>query len=127
MLGEKFLKWVYMVLFHTSTLALLLFKAFKCSRHSSRKVYRIRMQATGSGQCSPVTEEDARQDKKEKEKYSQQSPCVHLAIMIIRTGNKFPAKVSYRRLIAIKSCYYWGLSLLRTLTRGPESVRNKAS
>ena len=44
---------------------------------------------------------------------------------IIRTAAKSPAKLNYRRLTEINSCYY-GLSLLRTLTcsRRPEGVRN---
>ena len=45
---------------------------------------------------------------------------------IIRTAAKFPAKLDYRRLTEIISRYY-RLSLLRTLTRGPEGVRNKES
>ena len=61
--------------------------------------------------------------------YSQLSPCPHLAITdtpIIRTGTRPPAKINYRRLTEINSRYY-GLSLLRTLTCGPEGVRNKGS
>ena len=56
--------------------------------------------------------------------YSQLSPCGHLAITdtsIIRTIAKSPAKIDYRHLTEINSCYY-GLSLLRTLTHGPEGV-----
>ena len=60
-------------------------------------------------------------------KYSQLTlACGHLAIMdipIIRTAAKSQAKINHRRLAEINShCY--GLSLLRTLTRGPEGVRN---
>ena len=54
--------------------------------------------------------------------YSQLSTCGHLAITdtpIIRTAAKSPAKINYRRLNEINFRYY-GLSLLRTLTRGPE-------
>ena len=40
------------------------------------------------------------------------------------TAAKFSAKTNYRRLIEINSRYY-GLSLMRTLTRGPYSVRYK--
>ena len=61
--------------------------------------------------------------------YSQLSPCGHPAITdtpIIRTAAKSPAKINYRRLTKINSRYY-GLSLMRTLTRGPHSVRNKGS
>ena len=59
----------------------------------------------------------------------QLPPCGHPAIMdtpIIRTTAKSPAKTNYRRLTEINSRYY-GLSLLRTLTQGPYSVRNKGS
>ena len=45
---------------------------------------------------------------------------------IIRTAAKSPAKINYRRLTKINSRYY-GLSLMRTLTRAPHSVRNKGS
>ena len=61
--------------------------------------------------------------------YSQLSPCGHPAITntpIIRTAAKSPAKTSCRRLTEINSRYY-GLSLMRTLTRGPNSVRYKGS
>ena len=61
--------------------------------------------------------------------YSQPSPCGHHAITdtpIIRTAAEFPAKMNYRRLTEIFSRYY-GLSLLRTLTRSPEGVRNNGS
>ena len=37
---------------------------------------------------------------------------------------KSPAKINYRPLTEINSCYY-GLWLLRTLTRGPKGVSNK--
>ena len=50
--------------------------------------------------------------------YSQLSPCGHPAITdtpIIRTADKFRAKINYRRLTEINSRYY-GLSLQRTLT-----------
>ena len=56
-------------------------------------------------------------------KFSQLSPCEHLTItdtFIIRTAAKFPAKINYRRLTERHSRYY-GTSLLRTLTRGPEN------
>ena len=62
-------------------------------------------------------------------RYSQLSPCGHLAITdtpIIRTAAKSQAKIKYRRLTEINSRYY-GLSLMRTLTRGPYSVRYKGS
>ena len=61
--------------------------------------------------------------------YNQLSPCGHLAITdtpIIPTATKSPAKINYRRLTEINSRYY-GLSLVRTLTCGPEGVRNKGS
>ena len=54
----------------------------------------------------------------EKLMYSQLSPCGHPAITdtpIIRTADKFRAKINYRRLTEINSRYY-GLSLQRTLT-----------
>ena len=44
----------------------------------------------------------------------------------MRTATRFPAKMNYRRLTEIDSRYY-GLSLLRRLTCGPECVRNKGS
>ena len=50
--------------------------------------------------------------------YSQLSPCGHPAITdtpIIRTADKFRAKINYRHLTKINSHYY-GLSLQRTLT-----------
>ena len=50
--------------------------------------------------------------------YSQLSPCGHPAITdtsIIRTADKFRAKINYRHLTEINSRYY-GLSLQRTLT-----------
>ena len=53
------------------------------------------------------------------------SPCVHLAITdtpITRTAVKSQEKTNYRRLTEINSRYY-GLSLMRTLTRGPYGVR----
>ena len=43
-----------------------------------------------------------------------------------RTAAKSCAKINYRCLSEINSCYY-GLSLLRTLTQGPESVLKKGS
>ena len=61
--------------------------------------------------------------------YSQLSPCGHLAITdtpIKRTAAKSQEKTNYRRLTEIKSRYY-GLSLMRTLTRGPYGVRYKGS
>ena len=45
---------------------------------------------------------------------------------VIRTAAKSPTKINYRRLTEINSRYY-GLSLLRTLTYGPEGVPNKGS
>ena len=60
-------------------------------------------------------------------KYTQLWSCGHLAITntpIIRTAAKSSAKINYRRLTEINSRYY-GLSLLRTLTRGPEGVRTE--
>jgi len=62
-------------------------------------------------------------------RYSQLLPCGHLAItntLIKWTAAKSPAKTNYRHLTEINSCYY-GLSLMRTLTQGPYSVRNKGS
>ena len=53
-----------------------------------------------------------------RSKYSQLSPCGHPAITdnpIIRTADKFRAKINYRHLTKINSRYY-GLSLHRTLT-----------
>ena len=53
----------------------------------------------------------------------------HLAMTdtpIIPTAAKSKAKIIYRRLTEINSRYY-GLSLMRTLTRGPNSVRYKGS
>ena len=54
--------------------------------------------------------------------YSQISPWGQLAITdtpIKRTAAKSPAKTNYRRLTEINFRYY-GLSLKRTLTRGPK-------
>ena len=45
---------------------------------------------------------------------------------IIQTAAKSKAKIIYRQLTEINSCYY-GLSVMRTLTRGPNSVRHKGS
>ena len=45
---------------------------------------------------------------------------------IIRTAAKSLAKINYRRLTKINNRYYV-LSLLRTLTHGPEGVRKKGS
>ena len=61
--------------------------------------------------------------------YNQLRPWGHLVITdtpIIRTSAISQAKIIYRRLTEINSRYY-GLSLMRTLTRGPNSVRNKVS
>ena len=61
------------------------------------------------------------------QRYSQLFPCGHLAIMdtpIIRTAAKSPAKINYRCWTEINSRYY-GLSLLWTLTHGPEGIHNK--
>ena len=61
--------------------------------------------------------------------YSQLSPCGHLAITdtpIIQTAAKSPAKIEYIRLTETNSRYY-GLLLLRTLTRGPEGIRNEGT
>ena len=55
--------------------------------------------------------------------------CGHPAIMdppIIRTADKFRAKINCRHLTELNSRYY-GLSLQRTLTQGPYSVRYKWS
>ena len=54
---------------------------------------------------------------------------VHPTIMetpIIQTAAEFQAKTNYRHLTGINSCFY-GLLLIRTLTRGPYSVRYKGS
>ena len=59
----------------------------------------------------------------------QLSPCGHPAMTdtpIKRTAANSPAKTNYRRLAEINSRYY-GLSLMRTPTQGPYSVRNKGS
>ena len=45
---------------------------------------------------------------------------------IKRTAAKSPAKTNYRRLTEINTRYY-GHSLIRTLPRGPYSVRYKGS
>ena len=61
--------------------------------------------------------------------YSQLSPCGHLAITdtpIIRTVAKSPANINYTRLTE-RIFHYDRLSLLTTLTRGPEGVRNKGN
>ena len=61
--------------------------------------------------------------------YSQLSPCGHSAITdtsIKRTAANSQAKTNYRRLTEINSRYY-GHSLMRTLPRGPSSVRYKGS
>ena len=61
--------------------------------------------------------------------YSELSRSGHLAIMdtpMMQAAAKFPAKIKYRRLTEINSRYY-GLSLVRTLTRGSEGVHNKGS
>ena len=61
--------------------------------------------------------------------YSQLWFCRHPAITntpIKRTAAKSPTKTYYRRLTETNSRYY-GLSLMRTLTRGPYSVRFKGS
>ena len=53
-----------------------------------------------------------------KNHYSQLPPCGHPAITdtpIIRTADKFRAKINYRHLTEINSRYY-GLSPQRTLT-----------
>ena len=59
----------------------------------------------------------------------QHSPCGHPAMTdtpIKRTAANSPAKTNYIRLAEISSRYY-GLSLMRTPTQGPYSVRNKGS
>ena len=79
---------------------------------------------TGNSPFQPV---QCRTTKKRK--YSQLSPCGHLAITdtpIKRTAAKSQEKTNYRRLIEINSRYH-GLSLMRTLTRGPYGVRYKES
>ena len=61
--------------------------------------------------------------------YSELSPCRHPAItenVTILSADKSPAETNYRFLTEINSRYY-GLSLMRTLTLGPYSVRNKWS
>ena len=61
--------------------------------------------------------------------YSQLSPCGHLAIKFTpqtRTAAKLPSVNFYRRLTETISRYY-GLSLLRTLTRVPDNIRNNGS
>ena len=61
--------------------------------------------------------------------YSQFSPCGHLAITdtpIKRTAANSQEKPYYRSLTEINSRYY-RLSLMRTLTWGPNSVRYKGS
>ena len=50
------------------------------------------------------------------------TPCYY-GTQVIRTAVKSPVKINYRRLTEINSRYY-GLSLLRTLTLGPEGVRH---
>ena len=58
-------------------------------------------------------------------KNSQLSPYGHLTIRdtpIIRTEAKSQAKIGNRCFTELNSCYY-GLLLLRTLTRGPYRVR----
>ena len=62
-------------------------------------------------------------------RYSQLSPCGYPAItdtLIKRTAAKSPAKTNYRGLTEKNSRYY-GHSFMRTLTRGPYSVRNEES
>ena len=59
--------------------------------------------------------------------YSQLSPYRHPAITdtpLIQTAVTSQANINYRRLTEINSRYY-GLSLMRTLTRGPYSVHCK--
>ena len=59
--------------------------------------------------------------------FSLLSTCGHPAITdtpIIRTAAKSRAKINYRRLTEINSWYY-GLSLMRTLTQDPYSIRYK--
>ena len=46
--------------------------------------------------------------------------------LLLRTAAKSCAKINYRCLTEINSCYY-GLSLLKTVTQGPEGVHNKGS
>ena len=43
---------------------------------------------------------------------------------ITRTAAKSPARIGYRRLTEINSCYY-GFSLRRALTCGPKGVHRK--
>ena len=55
---------------------------------------------------------------------TQLSPCGHPAIMdtpILRTVTKSRTKINYRCLSEINSHYY-GLSLMRTLTRSPYGI-----
>ena len=59
--------------------------------------------------------------------FSQLSTCGHPAITdtpIIRTSAKSRSKINYRRVTEINSWYY-GLSLMRTLTQDPYSIRYK--
>ena len=61
------------------------------------------------------------------QQYSQISPCRPIAITdtpIIRTAAESQKKINYRHLTEINFRYY-GLSLMRTLTRGASSVRYK--
>ena len=57
--------------------------------------------------------------------YSQLSPCDHPAITdtpIIWTAAKSQEKVYYRHLLTDINFRYYGLTLMTTLTRGPDSV-----
>ena len=57
--------------------------------------------------------------------YSQFSPCGHPAITdtsIQQTAVESQGKIDYRHLTEVNSRYY-GLSLIRKLTRGPWRVR----
>ena len=45
---------------------------------------------------------------------------------LIRTAAKYQAKMNCRRLTDI-NCRYYGFLLMRTLTQGPYSVRDKGS
>ena len=61
--------------------------------------------------------------------YSQLSPCRHLTITdtpTIRTAAKSQEKINNRHLAEINSRYN-GLLIMRTLTRGPYSVRYNKS
>ena len=101
----------------TEMLSKRIFKQRKASELRARTIRCTKLYESWKSRCSFLCN------------YGQILPCGHLAIMetpIIRTAAKSPAKLNYRHLTEIKSRYY-GLSLLRTLIRGPVDVRNKGS